>query len=93
MLGKKLKSPCPFCGGSFQAVMYLYKAKKFIPHLEAECSACHAHIAWPGRRGATTSELIAIAEQRVPCMPRCGQDAIRTVERWRAESRRVGGQV
>lgn len=92
MLGKKLKSPCPFCGGSLQVVMHLYKAKEFIPHLEAECTVCHAHIAWPGRRGATLADLIAIAEQRVPCMPQCGQDATRTVAHRRAEPPRVGGQ-
>jgi len=92
-IGKKLHSPCPFCGGSLQASLHLYKAKKFLPHLEAECTVCRVRIAWPGRRGSTPSDLIALADQRVPCMSACGNDAMSTVRRWRGQPQHVGGQA
>lgn len=93
MLGKKLKNPCPFCGGSLQVVMHLYRAKEFIPHLEAECTVCRTHIAWPGRPGASGNELVAIAERRVPCMEECGQAAAQTAARWRSAPMRAGGKA
>jgi len=64
MLGRKLKNPCPWCGGELFAVMRLYAGKVFNPHLEAKCSGCKVEIRWPSVPGATTEELLVAAERR-----------------------------
>jgi hypothetical protein len=88
MLRKRLKNPCPFCGGTLKYNLCIYTSGVYSPHLEAECLICHTRIAWPTKAGATKiKDLLEIAERRAPCDPECSRKAAATVAAWRLSSK------
>ncbi len=85
MLGRQLKTPCPFCGGVLIARISLYKGKKFHPYIEATCKRCRVEIKWTTPKSATIEEIVAIAESRVFCMTTCAQEIVRIMDKWQKQ--------
>lgn len=94
MLRKRLKNPCPFCGGTLKYSLHIYTSGVYSPHVEAECAICRTRVVWPTKAGATKlKELIEVAERRAPCSSECAKETAATVAAWRSSSDRKEEQA